>query len=83
MEGNEERHWLIILACPCPVCNYPSVHTLMPAFEPSNQSINETQMPIVECGRCEEQFRPQVHGCYRQIVPWSLKTGWQRRIADR
>ena len=39
-ETNIERCWLILIVCPCPNCNYPSITMLLPGFEPSERFID-------------------------------------------
>jgi hypothetical protein len=72
-ENNIDQCWLVILACACPNCGYPSITYLLPAFEPTEQFIDQTQMHPVKCGRCHVTHLPPVLGCHRQVVPWSLQ----------
>ena len=82
-ETNIERCWLILIVCPCPNCNYPSITMLLPGFEPSERFIDNVEGPIWSCERCHVKHRITSQGCHRHVVPWSLKKDFETYNQDK
>jgi hypothetical protein len=73
LDNNIDQQWLVILAYSCPNCGYPSVHNALCGFEPTEQFIDQMQLPIVTCVRCRAKHQPLALDSYRHAVQWSLQ----------
>jgi hypothetical protein len=76
-----EQAWVVLVVCACPNCGFPSVQMSVPSYEPSESYFTRSELPVptVRCQRCDGSYIPQASSGYRHVVPWPLKTNYQRR----